>query len=230
MCVLVERGVLPHPDLIVMADTGREMPTTFQYLDAHIRPRMAALGIEVHIAGHDLATVDLYGKNGDLLVPVFTATGKLSSYCSGEWKKRVIQRYLRGLGITSATSWIGFSVDERQRMMKPETGPWQVSYPLIEHGLTRANCRLAVEGCGLPLPKKSRCYMCPHQTDAEWAEVKADPDLWRLAVETDTEVRENDERGGVYLHRSLIPLDDVTLAPDDETQTGRQCQLGMCFV
>lgn len=230
MCVLVVEGRIPRPDYIVMADTGREMPSTFAYLDMYIRPLMAAFGLEVHIASHDLATVDLYAKNGDLLVPAFTQTGKLSSYCSGEWKKRVVQRKLRSLGIDGGTSWIGYSLDERRRMMKPEAGPWQVSYPLIDAGFTRANCIELIERVGLPLPKKSRCHMCPHQTDEEWAEVQADPALWAQAVAEDTEMRDNDERGGVFLHWSRQPLSEVTLDPQNKAPHGRQCQLGVCFV
>jgi hypothetical protein len=230
MCLLVEQGKLPRPDYIVMADTGREMPTTFEYLDQYIQPRMQAIGLEVIIAGHDLATVDLYDSHGLTLMPVFTSTGKLSTYCSGEWKKRVIQRKLRSLGISSARSWIGFSVDERKRMMKPEAGPWQVRYPLIELGLTRANCVQVIEDAGLPLPTKSRCYMCPHQTDQEWREVQQSPELWRRALAIDSEIRDNDDRGGVYLHSSRQPLAEVTLDPDDDKPHGRQCQLGMCFI
>lgn len=33
--------------------------------------------MKVEIAPHTLATVDLYAGNGDLLLPVYTATGKL---------------------------------------------------------------------------------------------------------------------------------------------------------
>ena len=36
------------------------------------------LGLTVEIAPHSLATVDIYAKNDDLLLPAFTESGKLA--------------------------------------------------------------------------------------------------------------------------------------------------------
>lgn len=194
MCILVAQGHLPRPDHIIAADTGREMPTTWDYLDTHIRPLLAPLGLAVHVAGHDLATVDTHGHNGDLLVPAYTSTGKLPTFCSTEWKARVVARYARrALGVEGEiVNWIGFSMDERRRV-KGEDGR---RYPLLDLMLSAADCRLIIERAGLPSPHKSRCWMCPHQHNAEWREVRADPVLWAQAVALDTELRDLDDRGG----------------------------------
>jgi len=229
LCLLVERGILPRPDYIMAADTGREVQTTWHYLDEHIRPRMAALGLPVIIAGHDLASVDTHGHNGDLLLPVWTDTGRLSTYCSTEWKARVIQRKLREMGLTTATNWIGFSWDERKRVKGDDRGPWFRSYPLLDLMLTRADCEAIITSAGLPLPHKSRCFICPHQDDHEWAEVKANPDEWAQAVALDDELHDADERGGVYLHHSRVPLRDAELT-ERQPADGRQCGLGLCFL
>lgn len=228
MCVLVATGQLPRPDYVIAADTGREMPTTWEYADTFARPLLAQVGLELHIAPHDLATVDLYGKNGDLLIPVFTATGKFPTYCSGEWKARVVARYARSVLSVAGeiTNWIGFSFDERRRV-KGDAGR---RYPLLELMLTRVDCERIILNAGLPLPRKSRCYMCPHQSDAEWREVRDQPGLWDAAVALDEEVRDADERGGVYLHPARIPLAEVALGVDTERELSRQCGLGMCFV
>lgn len=227
MCVLVEQGILPRPDYIVAADTGREVKTTWQYLEEHIQPRMAALGLEVIVAPHTLATVDLYGKNGDLLVPTYTPTGKLPTYCSVEWKRRVVRRELRKRGVDGASMWIGYSWDERGRAVKQVDSYWPEFYPLIDRQITRANCEQIILAAGLPLPHKSRCFMCPHQDDDEWSELS--PEEWQAAVATDEELRDADDRGGVFLHHSRKPLADVVLEPGKADPT-RKCQLGMCFV
>lgn len=229
MCLLVERDILPRPDYIIAADTGREVATTWAYLDQHIRPRMTALGLDVIIASHDLATVDLYGQNDDLLIPVWTQTGRFPTYCSSEWKARVVQRKLRELGVTSATSWIGFSFDERKRVKGGDRAPWLRSYPLLDLMLTRSDCEQIILSAGLPLPHKSRCFICPHQTDDEWAEVKTNSDEWARAVALDDELRDADERGGVYLHHSRRPLAEADLI-EKRGAPGRQCGLGLCFV
>lgn len=228
MCILVARGVLPMPDYIIAADTGREMPSTWQYLNDHIQPLLAPHGLTVHIASHDLATVDLYGHNGDLLVPVYTSTGKLPTFCSSEWKASVVRRYARTvLGVKGAIeNWIGFSLDEKRRI-KDRDGR---AFPLADLMISTEDCRRIILDAGLPLPKKSRCFMCPHQHNAEWREVKTNPALWQLALDVDDEVRENDERGGLFLHRQRVPLRDALLDTDDRAEPSRQCGLGQCFL
>lgn len=127
IAALIVQGELPKPDLIVMADTGRERSSTWRYLDDWIRPILSQQGLEVHIAPHSLSTVDLWrgeivdgeGKE-TLLIPAFTTltkTGevaKLPTYCSNEWKRRVVMRWLKAQGIDRAEMWLGISRDEAQ--------------------------------------------------------------------------------------------------------------------
>jgi len=238
MCVLVAQGKLPKPDYVIAADTGREMPSTWEYANTYMRPMLASVGIELHVAPHTMATVDVYANNGDLLVPVFTDTGKLPTYCSNEWKARVVARYARRvLGVEGVmVNWIGFSLDEVRRV-KPitdETGrvvPDQTRrYPLIDLLLTKSDCQYIIESAGLPLPRKSRCWCCPHQSNSEWREVRGDAELWRQATDLDQELRYNDERGGVYLHAQRVPLELADLERNDRREPDRQCAFGLCFV
>ena len=68
-------------------------------------------------------------------------------------------------------------------------------------------CEGIIRAAGLPMPFKSRCYCCPHQTQEEWDEVRSDPEDWALAVAVDEEVRANDpEQKGLYLHFGRTPL------------------------
>jgi hypothetical protein len=228
MCVLVAQGKLPRPDYVIAADTGREMPTTWEYADTYMRPLLASVGLDLHIAGHELSTVDVYSGNGDLLVPAYTDTGKLPTYCSNEWKQRVVKRYAtKTLGCTpNITTWIGFSLDEVKRI-KNEEGR---RYPLIDLMLTAADCKHIIEAAGLPLPRKSRCWMCPHQHNAEWREVRDNAALWQQAIKLDQEIRDNDERGGVYLHPQRVALELADIDANDRQEPNRQCAFGLCFV
>ena len=227
MCVLVHEGALPRPDYIVIADTGREAKSTWEYLEKHLAPYMAEVGLVVNIAPHELATVDLYAKNGQLLMPVYTATGKFSSFCSNEWKAYVKDRWLRAQGVKKHIAWIGFSLDEARRV-KGEDGR---RYPLMELMLTRSDCETIISNAGLPLPVKSACLMCPHRTNAEWRFIRDTyPDQWQEAIDIDEEIREADERGGVYLHKSRVPLAGADIDADDSKEVARQCGLGFCFI
>lgn len=229
MLALVAKGVLERPDRIVTADTSREVGSTWAYLNDTMQPFLEQHGMRVEVAPRDLATVDLYGKNGDLLLPVYTATGKFSTYCSNEWKSRVIDRYLRGHGIESATRWIGFALDERSRWNKPEDdGAWKRRFPLVELLVTKADCPKIIASVGLPFPHKSRCWQCPHQTNAEWRELP--PDEFEKACLLDEQIREDDEYHAVYLHQSRVPLRSADLNARDRNEPNRQCGLGLCMI
>jgi hypothetical protein len=86
--VLVGEGVLPVPDLAAIVDTGREVQSTWDYLDNYLNPHLRAKrGFEVEIVPHTFARVDLFDKSGLTLIPAYTAEGRLSAFCSGEWKR-----------------------------------------------------------------------------------------------------------------------------------------------
>ena len=235
ICVLIARGVLPPPDRIVMADTGRENPMTWAYLAAHVRPMLAPLGLAVEIASRTLATVDIYGHNGILLIPAFTTDGKLSGFCSGEWKRDVIARHLRSQGITSGERWVGFALDERRRVQRMAASErdkrWVARFPLVESMLTSADCLALIRSHGLPEPHRSSCWMCPHKGNAEWTVIRDQhPAEWEAACQLDEEVRANDQRGGAWLHKSRVPLREADLSEPETPEVMRQCGLGMCFV
>ncbi|TWT58989.1 hypothetical protein KOR42_23760 [Thalassoglobus neptunius] len=234
LMVLIAEGVIERPDRIITADTSREVRSTWEYLVDHASPYLEKHGLPpVEIASHDLSTVDLYSHKGTLLIPVFTETGKFSAYCSGEWKKLVVRRYMRSCGICSATNWIGYSHDERSRWVgkgEPD-GPWAVRFPLVENMINQESCRAIIKKSGLPFPKKSRCYICPHQTNEEWREVRDDyPEQFVEAVKVDFDVRDFDSEEGVFLHQDRVPLVDADLERSDRKEPVRQCSLGVCFI
>ena len=233
MCVLASEGILPKPDYIVIADTSREARSTWDYLRDYMQPYLAQHDLHVDVVSHDLSTVDLYGKNGDLLLPAYTERGKLPTFCSTEWKARVVKRWLRARGVERCYMWIGFSMDEADRVKhsKDDEGWCRRTYPLLDLMLSRSDCDTIIARAGLPLPVKSACHMCPHRTNEEWRFIRDNyPDQWREAIAVDEEVREADLQGGVYLHKSRVPLAEADLDADDSKDKARQCGLGFCFI
>jgi 3'-phosphoadenosine 5'-phosphosulfate sulfotransferase (PAPS reductase)/FAD synthetase len=230
LCILVATGKYRRPDKVLIADTGREAQSTWDYLDTYVRPLMTRVGLEVEIAPHSLATVDLYGHNGDLLLPVYTETGKFKTYCSNEWKASVIQRYLRSQDITEAYNWIGYACDEASRINKDKTQCWTKTFPLIEMMLTKQDCMAIIERAGYPLPPKSSCFMCPHRSNEEWRLIRDKyPAQFAEAIRIDNEIREEDEQHGVFLHQDRVPLAEADLERPDRREPDRQCGLGWCM-
>ena len=236
IAALIVQGKLPKPDLAVIADTERELSSTWAYMDTVTVPALASVGVTLHrVKKSKYATVDLYGgEDGNtLLIPAFTTkegdVGKMDGFCSNEWKFRVVQRWAtREHGVKAATLWMGISIDEQRRVSMP-TGKWEKRYPLIELNRSRADCFAIVESMGWPEPPRSSCWMCPNHHEAEWLwQEAAAPGDHRKAVVFDREIRKRDPH--VWLHPSATPLGEVKFDPANEVMFGKACQTGLCFV
>lgn len=241
IAVLVAQGHLPKPEWIGIADTGRESSETWEYTDKWVRPLLRSVGLEIEIVPHSLSTVDLYSAQGELLIPAFTSTGAMATFCSAEWKKRVVQRRLRALGYgpkKPVVTWIGISLDEIGRC-KPSGVEWQqYDWPLIwaNPAKRRVDCYAIVEAAGLPKPPKSSCWMCPYRKNEQWAHQRDHyPQDHHKACAFDDSVRARDSQGGVWIHKSRVPLRDADLTVKDAPTSPLfgdvdGCDSGFCFV
>lgn len=225
---LIIDGKLPVPDYAAIADTGRERASTWEYLKNVVQPK---LPFQIHIVPKDVfATVDLWGgKDGNtLLIPAFTnetgEVGKLSNFCSNEWKVRVVERWMRTRGVNSFVSWIGFSADEAKRWVKIKASQGDyVRLPLVDDYPVTADLAVKiVQEKGWPTPKHSACWMCPNMGDEEWLSLT--PLEFEKACSLDEQIRERDPHA--FLHRSCVPLRHVVMQNKNEKQT---CDSGVCF-
>lgn len=228
---------------MLMADTERERSAVLTYLREHLNPFLKrTVNREIELVDQRLATVALYSAKGELLIPAFTKdaegnVGKLHTYCSNEWKKRVVQRRLREMGYGPAkpvTTWIGISVNEAHRA-KPSGVDWQeYDWPLLYERMTRRDeCAPIIARAGLPVATRSACWMCPLHSDADWRDIRANaPEDWQRAIAFDEGIRARDP--GVFVHKSATPLATVVLEerptlPDlfDDIDA---CDSGHCYV
>ena len=243
IAVLVLQGELPRPERIVMADTSREASATWTYLDAVVQPALAEVGLRVEIAPHGLATKGLLSADGKPLMPVYTRqtaggrVGQMRNFCSGEWKRDVVRRYVRSLGYGPegrsekgpVVNWLGISRDEAGRM-GGDRRKWIVTrWPLIfDQPTTRAECLELVAEAGWPRPPKSSCWCCPYRSDAQWRDLReAWPEDWARAKKLEAELRRRDS--GVYLHRSGVPLGEADLDGNGRQADGMPCTSGQCW-
>ena len=232
IAALILQGRLPKPDLAVISDTGREKETTWSYLETVVQPALQSVGTEiVAVKKSDWATVDLRSTTGEfVLIPAFTnirgAQGKLPAYCSTEWKRRVIQRWLRAQGVKECEVWLGMSVDEMRRVRQSGEGWFRHRYPLIfDVPMRRSECiSLVMDQMGWPEPPRSACWMCPQMSDAEWRGMS--PEDFAKAVEFEREQRVADPN--FYLHESCVPLDQVDFT-SSQTALFAGCESGYCF-
>jgi hypothetical protein len=241
ICALIAAGRLPVPAVAVIADTGRESSPVWRYFDRYTKPALVAAGVSVierlphSYDGTGWNTVDIYsGKDRNtILMPMFTdksgAPGMLPKYCSNEWKRRPVERFLRSIGIKRADVWIGFSVDEAAtRARFNHEAKFRDVYPLIEHGVSRQDCIEIVRAAGWPDPPRSACTQCPYRSNQEWIEQRDNEPADQMdAILLERELRKRDPH--VYFHRSCVPLDEVDWGAEPNVKHEPGCQSGLCF-
>jgi hypothetical protein len=227
IAALITQGVL-KPDIAVIVDTEREVSETWEYHEKIIVPNLRSVGVEIHrVPKSKYATVDLWGgpEKDTLLIPAFTKNpetgkvGKFPTYCSNEWKARVVKRFLTAQfpNVKGFDIWIGMSANEADRMRTEKPGKWKNKYPLVEDGrlLNRKDCVDLVRSMGWPDPPRSRCWMCPNQGAAEWADLEVNhPKDFKKAMTLETAIQRRDP--AVFLRH-------------DSASQGH-CMSGMCYV
>lgn len=196
IAALIVQGRLPKPDVACMVNTEREKSATWSYMQSTLQPELEKVGVDlVVIDKSQFATVDLYAHNGDFLLPAYTTlngnASKMPTFCSNEWKRRVVQRYVRSLGIKRCRLWLGMSVDEPQRVKDSKESWCTHYYPLIyEVWFRRSDCVRLVAEMGWLEPPRSACWMCPNMSQREWIEMKESrPEDFQAAVALERQVR-----------------------------------------
>jgi len=239
IAALIVQEKLPKPDLSVIADTGREASETWRYFNSVMRPALAIVGVDLVRLPHSLNgdgwnTVDIYSGKGKntIIMPMFTdktgAVGKLPKYCSNEWKQRPVARWIRSKGFTHGRLWIGYSVDEIERMRAQTEDKWNHWYPLADLRMSRSDCISLVESMGWPTPPRSACWMCPYRTDQEWLHLKeTDQADFQRAATLESELQKRDPH--VYFHDSCEPLEAVSFNEEQGDLFNSPCESGMCF-
>lgn len=228
---LIVRGRIPKPDLSIMVDTEREKSNVIEYVNELLIPKLASVGVELIIVKKsEYSKVDLYkGENTLPLIPVYTDKGMAPTFCSSEWKARVVHRYLNAwMPADNCRTWLGMSADEMKRVRVSSMRWNQNFYPLLDEEFNlcydREDCiREVTETAGWPRPPRSSCWMCPNQTSEDWAETT--PEDMKRAQQFEIELQARDPN--VYLHRSKQPISMVDFSSFKRSDAEYGC-FGQC--
>jgi len=162
--------------------------------------------------------------------------GMAHRQCTAEYKVKPIKRAVRELlGYPHPTpvpkgvyveQWIGISTDEAHRVHESDVLYARHRYPLLELGMSRADCIRYLTELGWGETPKSACVGCPFHGNAMWRKMKRDdPADFADAVAFDASIRKGSARataagqelrGEMFLHRSRLPLD---VAPIERVTT-----------
>ena len=253
MALLAARGEIgPMPEAAIFADTGWEPKAVYEHLDwlegelpfpVH---RVSAGNIKDNLLSQQNSTGQKFDAVPFYLLMPDGSKGLGRRQCTKEYKIEPIHKKVRELvGLkprhkapkgTSVEQWIGISVDEMGRMKDSHIKWVTHRWPLIEIGWNRTECRswFCRKYPGRTLPRSS-CKGCPFRSDDEWAEMKQHaPEEFSEVVEVDKAIRNpiSGIDGKQFMHRSLVPLDEVDFGNDDRQMDFgflSECE-GMCGV
>ncbi len=246
MALMAAHGeITPMPSFAVFADTGDEPWQVYKWLKQTLIPILPfPVIVAKRMRGDKSETTlcDMIVERNRTQIPAWFkgkdgrgALGKRQ--CTSTWKIEPIERIVREqLGTVgkrmadlSVIQWIGISLDEAHRM-KPSRNNWQVNrWPLVEKRMRRGDCVEWLRIRAYRKPPKSACVYCPYQDDSRWREMKREngPD-WEIALRAESKLLQ-----GEFLHRSLVPLDQVDFSTDEDhgqqVMFGNECE-GMCGV
>jgi hypothetical protein len=263
LALMAARGEVkdyPHLDGAIFADTQDEPVSVYRWLDwleAEIArspfPFPVYRVTEGKLSEESLRL--LKTKDGRTItrtsIPFFTddngEAGKIPGRgCTADFKIKPILKKAKELGgvkrgqkTVSVIQWIGISLDEVHRM-KPSRDAWaECVWPLVDMRMRRHDCLLWMKKNGYPKPPRSACVYCPYHSNSEWRRLKdEDSQAFAIAVAFEKELQRtkaqtDNMRSVPYLHRSLVPLDQVDLSTiEDHGQMslfGNECT-GMCGV
>lgn len=153
------------------------------------------------------------------------ANGRMR-WCTGYFKKHRVNRYLRGIG-DQVAQYLGIAADEANRTKHNNDGR-TLLYPLIEWGMTEADCLQYCYDRGFTwggLYEKFHrlsCYLCPFKSLNDLRIIRRDfPELWKHMMELDEKCIKNDG----YSFRpncSIADLDARFEREEKETQHEQQ--------
>ena len=246
---MIAEGELPVIRAAIFADTGDEPDYVYEQRD-YLQVRLKCVGVPLVTTSAGDLVRNIREKQKFHTIPVFSmlagrrTPSQLRRQCTREYKiapnNRFIRAdlYRRGLAIkysngaihvnkgVTATTWLGISLDESQRMSATRVSWMGNEYPLIDKRMRRMDCIRYLKERNLPVPGKSACRVCPYHTDVYWREMRdSRPADWQHAIDFDAQLRDGtirlpaQKKGDLYLHRSCVSLADVDLStPQDHGQ------------
>jgi hypothetical protein len=213
------RGV--QIDYILFADTGAEKPHTYEYVKK-FSSWCAAHGLP------EITTVKK-GGNNETLEQECLRKHSLPSLaygfktCSQKFKIQPQEKFFNNLPEAKViwqrgekiTKFIGYDLTEKRRADKAilyQSDKYQLRFPLIEWGITRADCINIIKNAGLCVPGKSACYFCPSTRVSEIKQLGVNyPDLLQraLALEANADLTKIKGLGHGFSWRDAVKTDDM---------------------
>ena len=237
LALLAHHGKIEPPDYAVFADTGWEPKAVYKHLDwlekylSFPVVRVSAGNLKEHLLSNPEFSV----------VPFFTPNGgMMRRQCTGDYKIRPLQKFMKPHASKGnpVICEIGISTDEWARMKPSRVKYIQHTWPLIDLGMSRNDCKDLLKDNGYAVPPKSACLGCPYRDNLGWREIKTKyPEEFEETCKVEDQLNDSKKTKYRYskqfIHRSCKPLRDVDFRTMEEMGQlnffNDECE-GMCGV
>ena len=222
LCGFLDRGI--KPDLIVFADTGGELPTTYAHIDLMSEKTKEWWGLEI-----EKVYATYKGKYESLedscvrkkMLPSLAYGFKACSMKHKvEPQNKRVKQWMKDNNVSEIIRAIGYDAAEGHRKINKTDGTlgkekredyW---YPLIEWMWTRSECIETIKAHGLPLPGKSSCFFCPAMKNSEILRLRKEyPEYFERAIAMETNMV---VKGRVRGLNFGIPWSEIVEADDEQ--------------
>jgi hypothetical protein len=162
----------------IFADTGSEWPETYQHinwLQSHGWPITIIPGMRDGLYLYDYAWQHTF------------LPSRHFRWCTHWHKMDPIYSFAKPPG----TMILGIDAGEKHRANYTPVGSLDRSFPLVEAGIDRKGCEEIIRAAGIPMPRKSGCYICPFQRRGQWMELREKhPQTFARALALENHVNE----------------------------------------
>lgn len=205
----------PPVDAVVFSDPGAEFPGTYENVE-YARGRCEGQGLRFETVRKHETILEWMGRLGN--IPLMPGCGHV---CSLKFKAEVLHKWAEAEYAGTIHWAIGIEANETNRSFTSAAGErHQCHHPLVELGLTRADCERILDELGWGIQvRKSSCSFCPFQTEDELRDLHDNhPELWAQAQD----IEDRFEQMSRIKHQAW--LDAVaagTTDPDKRAPTGQ---------
>lgn len=249
LLLMASKGII-EADQAVFADTGNERSSTYEYIEYLKSVSSIPLVIvKNHKKGGGGIVDDLikcvFDENTwfDGMPPLWMndskGNGQARQQCTGYYKIKPIERYIKASKHAENTMLIGISTDEIHRANSGKDGKIKREFPLIKLRMNRRDCLNWIKDNGFKMPAKSGCIICPYATEQNYKTYSKEEK--ELLVDIDEIVRSGfaREKKTKNLHRTYFlshrrkPIKDILRQEDSQNDLFGEmlgCDSGMCFI
>ena len=229
MYLMSSMGKMERADVAIFADPGAEHKDTYNLLEWLLAWVEKNNGIPIIINKENNLLRDLmkkqnmYGGRWSAIPAFGESGGMMRRQCTADYKIKPVIKSIRSLHnlkpykrMKPTELWLGISIDEASRMKDSRHFNIKHKFPLIEKYFSRSDCINYFKNNKFPIPGKSSCVFCPYHSDSFWKEIKEENGTaWKTSIKVDETIRDSSQRGlddNLYLHRTLLPLEEVQFA------------------